>query len=265
MKFAKPPIIELIAEFRWLPVTADGIEVTNLNALMFNGPEAEGFYNQFGAILAVGGFGKSERLVPPTFPSPIYNPLIRFSRPNESIPTAIIQVGPGILSVHALPPYEDWESFRPIILQALGALLDSRKPSNRSRIFTRVMLRYIDVFGPELSNGLSVGNFIRDVLGVTMVFPSAIVDEAPDVNSAGFGLSVNTKTRSNMDLTFACAPHPGQPDGATVLMDTSVGTSNHVSWDQDSPMNALDTAHESIRRLFMGLTKPISKAMQPTE
>jgi uncharacterized protein (TIGR04255 family) len=265
MKFSKPPIIELIAEFRWLPVTADGTEVTDLNALMFNGPEAEGFYNQFGAILAVEGFGKSERLIPPTFPSPIYNPLMRFSRPSETTPTAIIQVGPGLLSVHALPPYENWESFRPIILQALGALLHSRKPSNRSRIFTRVMLRYIDVFGPELSGGRSVASFIREILGVTVVFPPTMVDEAPEVNSAGFGLTVSAKTRSNMDLTFACAPHPGQPDGTTVLMDTSVGTSDHTSWDEESPMNALDTAHESIRRLFIGLTEPISNAMQSTE
>jgi uncharacterized protein (TIGR04255 family) len=265
MKFSKPPIVELIAEFRWLPVTAEGVEVTIPTAVMLNGPEAEEFYRQFASILSSRDFGQSERLLPPGFPVPIYTPLVRFSRPTETAKTAIIQVGPGILSVHALPPYEDWQSFRPIIVQALKALMESRKPSNRSRTFTRVLLRYIDVFGPELTNSRRVASFIDEVLGVKIVLPPVMTDEAPDTNALSFSLTVNTKTRSNMDLTFVCGPHLGQNDGTTVVMDTAVGTSGDLSWNAVAPMDVLDTAHESIRRLFIGLTEPISSAMQPID
>jgi uncharacterized protein (TIGR04255 family) len=259
---SKPPIIELIAEMRWLPISIDGTEVIDPLTFLVSGAAEEAFYERFRVALGAYSFSKVDRLIPPGFAIPIHNAIYRHTRAEESSPSVVAQIGPGILSVHALPPYKDWATFRPIIENALSALLLSRPSSAQSRVFTRVSLRYLDVFDPRLMGGKSMFRFINEVLKLEVSLPEVLQSEAADLEAVALSIEIKTQTKSQMDLTLSVGPNLNLLEAASIIMDTMVATRNQTAWGVESALEQLDRAHESIHRLFFGLTTPIINLME---
>jgi uncharacterized protein (TIGR04255 family) len=99
------------------------------------------------------------KVAPPLIPLQLLNfkPVHQFwSAPKE---WPVIQLGPGILAANVTEKKYIWESvFRPVILQALNALLSSYKEVPR---FNKLSLRYIDAVDLEPENNQNFPQFIE--------------------------------------------------------------------------------------------------------
>jgi uncharacterized protein (TIGR04255 family) len=262
MKFEKPPLIELIAEFRWLPVNVLGEEITQPTAFLQAGPPAEAFYEAFRLGLAAHGYKLSERLIPQNFPHPIYQPVFRYSSDDKTSSHVVYQTGPGILSVHALPPYENWEAFKPVISTGLNALIAGRTEAQKNKVFTGVSLRYIDAFNSELRGGRSERKFLSEVLGFSVGLPPVFAEQAADVNETAIAMQLKCRIKSGLDLLLSVGPNVDQGDPNRIVMDTMVSSPKHVDWDSEAVVEVLERAHTSIRALFVGMTSPIHDLMK---
>lgn len=263
MKFAKPPLIELIAEFRWLPLNPQGEEITNPATILQAGPQGEAFYDSFRRAVAANGYPLSERLIPLGFPHPMHQPIFRFSRDSQGPgPTgSIYQIGAGILSVHALPPYENWEAFRPIISSGLDALIATRLPPSRINAFTSVSLRYIDAFSQELRGERSEREFLSEVLQLDVHLPASLLEEAATPNLVQVAMQLKSRTKSGLDLTLSVGPNVDQGDPQRIVMDTMVSSPTPTECNRESALEVLERAHTCIRSLFVGMTGPIHNLM----
>ncbi|WP_145912213.1 hypothetical protein, partial [Alloalcanivorax xenomutans] len=84
-RFAKPPLLELVAEIRWqLPRPFSGHDMPMPMIPQMLKVYEDGF-SHFSKSMAEIGFRNSERLVPQGFPSMPYEPVLRY-RFDESSP-----------------------------------------------------------------------------------------------------------------------------------------------------------------------------------
>lgn len=263
MKFEKPPLVELIAEFRWLPLDQLGKEVNPTTPFLQAGPTADAFYDTFRRYLGGIGYTMAERLVPANFPHVMYQPVYRYSREDESSSRTIYQSGPGLLSVHALPPYQSWDSFKPVISNGLDALISSRPEERKLTVFTAVNLRYIDAFDARFLGDKSQRQFLADVLQVNLSLPAALDERTADTNQTKIALQVSSRLKSGLDLTLSVGPNVVQGEPSRLVMDTAVSSPLSVECDRQTVMRVLETAHDSIRQLFIGMTQPIQELMVP--
>lgn len=247
------PIIEAVADLRWLPVNPEGLEIIDPNAVLLSGPVAEQFYEQFRSILAQAGFNKVERMAPPGFPTPIHMPLYRYTRQSEGSPSAVFQIGPGVLSMHRLAPYSDWSEFKNLITIGINALIESRSIVDRSRVFTRITLRYINRFEIKGDGGASVESFLSRAFGISFVVPVALRSEIRTGTDPLFDMQLRGFTTDNFALALMIGPNSDE-DGKSVMLDATVATQSQVEWSLEAASNMLDTQHSSLRRLFDGVT-----------
>ncbi len=263
MEFEAPPLIELIAEFRWLPTNALGEPVTTDFALGRSGPRTEAFYESVRSTLARAGFNASERIIPVDFIHPPYQAVVRYRRSDDQDLPVIFQVGVGLFSVHALPPYKNWEAFRPKVELGINALMQARgaDPLSVPTAFTGISLRYINAFGPELMGGKSKGQFASEVLGVKVALPPSIATQIPNSQSVEVGLSISAPTGDGLTLGLGIGSNSKLPH--SLIVDISSATKNQVGWDASRAIGVLDSAHDSIRKSFVGMTESLHQQMKP--
>ena len=113
LSFKNSPLVEIIAEIRWdLPwVNQTSAEDTGSVVSI----QHEEFYMRFGGKVAAAGFERIERLVPPNFFQLPYQPVYRFRHNAEERGARLYQLGMGLFSVHATPPYKSWAEFKPLV------------------------------------------------------------------------------------------------------------------------------------------------------
>jgi uncharacterized protein (TIGR04255 family) len=263
LTFAKPPLVELIAELRWDALHAQlGQQPAPFNSipLLIGGSSHEQFYRAFGEALYQSGFHISERLIPLGFPSPAFTVVYRYRNENEK--QHILQVGPSVLSANAVPPYRSWTEFRPCVARGVEALLSTRPEEARDAPFTGVLLRYIDLFDSELIERFGEPAFIRDVLGLNLVFSDAVKEAIPNADAAKFSLMVATDIGDGMNLKFSVGEsNIGGKSG--LLLDTTVSSTQMTAPDLGVVLDKLDRAHAVIHDLFVRMTRPIHDLMEP--
>ncbi|MGH8111044.1 MAG: TIGR04255 family protein, partial [Rhodanobacteraceae bacterium] len=158
--FQNAPLVEIVAELRW---AAPGLSAKDKAGHAVIAPltltsAIEPFFVRISGAVAKRGFDRSESIVPagPVLP---HQMIYRYRRSDER--PVLAQVGPGRFSVNALPPYKTWAEFRPWLEYGVQALLESLEGVPP----LRASLRYIDAFGPNLTDGRTAGAFLTDVLG----------------------------------------------------------------------------------------------------
>jgi len=172
------------------------------------------------------------------------------------------QAGPGVFSVHGIPPYRSWREFGPFVANGAEAVLRARATAKDASLFSQLTLRYIDLFGEELIEGRDVEHFISDVAGISIKLPEELLkmrgkDEIRSlfvkfVLSLGFGaLSVGIGDG-------AANSRPG------MILDTAVTSNNVLENRLDAIMTFFDAAHGATNHTFLELTKPIHNLMQPS-
>ena len=272
MIFSNPPLVELIAELRWAPGSVSsgipaqpgggGDQTLQTVTIQFpiTSPYLEESFLRFSNQAAEKGFHISERVIPAGFPLLPFIVVYRFRKPPAAGGNFLYQIGPGVFSANALPPYRDWDSFRPIVREGIQALLASRPPTENIP-FSTVILRYIDLFSEEFTEGKRSFQFVNDVLGLKLELPGILNEQISDVNDVQSGIQLS------MPLTNGLAMKLNLQDGAAagkpgILMSTEVLAVQPTPPEISQIMQTLENAHASIRMTFLGLTEKLSAKMQ---
>jgi len=261
--FAKAPLIELIAELRWTPQGSTLLEPAGQPglppALFLGGAKQEEFYTRVAAALHKAGFNRSERLSPAGVPFTMHEAVYRF-RCDDDNTSVLYQVGFGIFSVHAVPPYHSWSEFLPFVKRGIEILLQSRPEADLKEPFGQTNLRYIDFFGEHLTQGRNVRTFISDVFGIKTALPDALTKVAASNELKSLFVKITQPTKVG-DLTISAGDGQfnNQPG---ILLDTTM-SSSETAPNLDAIMKNLDAAYAVVHELFLGMTKPIHALMQP--
>lgn len=267
LTFTNPPLIELIAEVRWFP---DGVRIAPNDASSLEVSTAllrqrghDEFFMRFAGLASPKGYSQVERLVPPGFPFLPFQPVYRYR--NESIPTGprVYQLGVGIFSAHATPPYSSWQDFRPVVESGLDLLFGAFESEARPKQFAAVTLRYIDAFHEQFTQGKPIRQFLEENLGISVTLPSAITRHASHEASIRPHIDLFIPLKDSLQMTLKLAD--GQVLGkSAVIMDTSI-TQQPVESTASATMNAFEAAHAVIHSSFVELTRSFHGTMSPKE
>lgn len=263
MRFKNAPLTELVAEFRWVPNEATSGTGQIAGPLsMVNPAQYENLFATFSQKIATHGYVRTERLIPTGWPAPMQVPVFRFKPQNfEDKNSTLYQLGAGIFSVHALPPYKNWEEFKPVIHRGLSVLVDSGLQDKSASKFTTVVLRYIDQFKSEFVEERSARDFVEQVLGFRINLPVALQEEAADEHTINPTLQFQIPLKSGLLMTLGVNP-PTQPPTSGIVLDTSVASQSSVAFNVHDAIETLETAHTSIHKVFIGITEPIHARME---
>lgn len=266
MTFKNAPLVEIIAELRWNPqppppqITGGGnapVAVMSVNTNSF-----DEFFMRFGGEVYQQGFQRAERIVPAGFPIMLFQPIYRYRKATDLDASVLYQVGAGIFSANAIPPYQSWDDFSPTVEAGIEAMLKIRSDAERAAPFSSVSLRYLDAFGPNFTQGRDTGTFIREVLGIKLDLPEGLSKHVAP------GKKFKPAIQLALPLPNGMIMNVGVGEGmvnneVTIIMDTTVGTTTEIAADKMSAMSALNAARSVIHEMFFDLTKPIAGLMQP--
>jgi uncharacterized protein (TIGR04255 family) len=259
MIFSNPPLVELVAELRWVPGISGPSNPDGSVTVQFPLAFVEESLEIFRRSIAAKGFTISERLIPAGFLTLPFTVVQRFRRSSNEENYAY-QIGVGVFSANALPPYRDWESFRPIVREGVETLLASRHAADRANI--SVVLRYLDVFSNELTEGRKSFDFLNEVLGITLRLPTRLIERALNPRELRAGLQVSLPLNDGLAMNIGV--QDGSAGGKTgVLMTTEVFTIQPVNADLDLIMQKFEKSHDNIRVTFLDLTTKIHDKMKP--
>lgn len=264
--FTKAPLIELVTELRWIPQGSTAIEPgapqqATLPTIFLGGNKQEEFYTRVGDALHKDGFDRSERLLPAGVPFMLHQPVYRFQSGAEDKRSVIFHVGYGIFSVHAIPPYHSWKTFMPFVKAGIKTLLDSRTEADTKQPFAQLMLRYINFFGEELTQGRDASSFVSQVFGISTTLPAALMSVATSKALRSLFTKVVLPIEIG-DLTVSVGDGKFN-NRSGILLDTTVSVSEEVAPEFEAIMKLLDSAYAVIHNLFLELTRPIDELMQP--
>jgi uncharacterized protein (TIGR04255 family) len=168
----------------------------------------------------------------------------------------VTQLGPGIVTVNETTAYS-WETFKPRILSAIAALLDSYPREIAPCVPNEVMLRYLNATPvPTQAEGSLLG-FLKESLHTTVsleptLFPSSKVAESP----LGFNLNVVyplEKPLGVITLTLALGKSHDVPSLIWELSVRSKGP--HAPQERNQFETWTVDAHEMIENWFFLLCR----------
>jgi uncharacterized protein (TIGR04255 family) len=268
MQFEKPPLLELTAEVKWLSAPqSPWLQPTNPSdqgALVASLAAHEDFFRRLIAAAAASGWTATERLVAQGQMLLSYQPIVRIRSSQEKDSRVIYQAGAGVFSAHALAPYKNWESFRPFAERGLGYLMQARVGDDSKKEFFGIVLRYLDLFTPDVIGDVSAGGFLRDILGFKLEIPKVLSDQiatGKTVEPRQITLQLPLDSGLEMQMTIAGNAQVGDRTG--IIMDIVVSSPRSVPAEINEVMAVWDRAHSAIHHTFVGLTEKIHERMRP--
>ena len=264
--YKNAPLVELIAEVRWGPVTDTQLPSVGQRTLRLSlpHPSDEDIFMHYGVVIAQKGYGRFERLIPPGAPVPMTAPACRFRPSDVEQQSPLFQVGKGVFTANALPPnYQSWQSFCPVVKTGLDSLYEAYKRAGQpAPQISEVLIRYIDVFGNELTGGRDLAEFLAEVMGVKLTLPPSITS----LTKAGTSVQQVIQLEEQIDLgLLSLTVGPAiKANETAVLLDTSILVQRDIGADADAAIHALTEARGIIHDLFRGLTEPLHAIMDPT-
>ncbi len=263
--FDKAPLVETIAELRWAPQHTTQIgngQGAGMPMMALNSNGFDEFFMRFGGEMYQHGFQRAERLVPAGFPMMLFQPVYRYQKANEATASALYQLGAGLFSANAIPPYKSWDTFLPTIEAGIDALLKTRSDAEKDTPFSAISLRYIDAFGPHLTGGRDIGTFTREVFGVKLELPAAITKYGKTGSTPKSFLLISLPLENQLSMTINIGEGMINNESA-IVMDTTISTTTDVIAEKQAILNALTSARNVMHEMFIELTKPIEALMQP--
>lgn len=257
--FQNAPLVEIVAELRWqIPQMAAADQAGNpiqLPIVLADNVMTALFHRTTSAV-GKHGFDLLEQLVPLGSSMPVLLPqmMYRYRRTDE-VPV-LAQVGPGMFSINALPPYKSWKEFHPHLEGGVESLLEvlTDKPE------LTVSLRYIDAFRHDLTSSHDAKAFATKVLGFRLDLPPTLQASLTEDAQARMSFQVALPVPGMlMTITVSDGRLGADP---VVLMDTDVRIQNTLPSDKQAILLALDKAHDLIHGTFMDMTKSIRDKLQ---
>jgi uncharacterized protein (TIGR04255 family) len=252
--YERAPLTEVVAELHWA--------LTPLQVVP--GAAIDPFYpsleDRITAALAKNGFSHIETRVPDDVPREMLpHTVIRLFRTSPQ-KWPVYQVGPGVFTANVVPPYGGWSKFKPVIRSGLDHLLASYPDVSHLKA-DRVILRYVNAFGPEYGLA-SHSDFINDVLGFTVNWPDGIIDVAGGSND--FALTGDLRVPiANLPGAFGLLSWKAgaRPNGdKVVVLNLSVDAPLAANVDLELWLRTFDSAHEVISKWFEAI---IAKKIRP--
>ncbi|WP_395642399.1 TIGR04255 family protein [Rudaea sp.] len=255
------PLVEIVAEIRWPVSQSDGAVVLpagqNFSLPLVDLNKIEPFFRQVSAAVAKLGFDKPERLGMTDFPILPSNQVVYRYRRADGKPV-LMQVGPGIFTVNALPPYESWAQFQPWLDKGVDALLEAllENPGGLT-----IGLRYIDAFRQNLTDGRNANRFATEVLGFRFDLPKSLRSHAASDDVVRAALQVGMPV-DGMQMGVSLSDGKFSDDKA-VLMSTDIRADAELPAEKAAIVSALNKAHELAHETFMGMTESIRDKLRP--
>ena len=259
--FKNAPLAEVIAELRW-GTGATPLPVGSVINFQNSPPDNDPFLSSLGEELGRSKFSRSERLIPPGFPSFPFQPVTRFRQDASGETSLIIQAGAGIFSFNAIPPYHSWTRVEPIARNGIEALIRARDKVGSQDHFSTVSLRYINTFNQALMQGNSVGSFLRDIMGITVHLPPVIESHI----QSGTEPLPHVQYSFNVDETSSFSFMAGEgifQNEKVVLFDMTVSSRLPIEQEVDGIMRVLANARNIMHEIFVNITKPIHSLLAP--
>lgn len=159
--YRNAPLVEVIVEVRW--------KLFPLAALP--GGAVDPFFTEalpvFQESLRKLGYGHAERLVPNDFPLEMMpgQPIWRIRREPNLWP--LYQLGPGLLTMNAAPPYRGWVHFRDMVGQGIAVAQGAYETVGGRLNVERLALRYLNSFTEKLGYG-NHAEFLSEHLGLSV-------------------------------------------------------------------------------------------------
>jgi uncharacterized protein (TIGR04255 family) len=168
-KLPKKPLVEAIFELRWkLQQPGQGNVID---------PGFQVLLGRFYDNVSSKNFCEMENLPISVVPE-VMTPYVvrhRFRKTKEGWP--LIQLGTGMLSVNDTESY-DWETFRPMLRQAVEALLDTYPVKIAPLVLGQATLRYIDAIPLNtFGGGQGVLEFLEDHLHTNISIDPLLFDD----------------------------------------------------------------------------------------
>lgn len=265
IEFEKPPLVELIAEVRWgspsFPNSSFYPEFPQ--NLMLSQDQNDDFFKCFGKKAALLGFSRSERLIPLNFPAMPFQPIFHYPRESSFGGTNVYQVGKGIFSAHATPPYRSWKDFFPVVRDGVEILLECRLENEKNLPFDVLNLRYIDAFTHPLTQDCKTIEFISKILGFGIKIPDAILNHAKDPDGIIPFIQLTVPiSYGQIHVVIADGRVNNEP---SIICDTTISRTDITDPSIENVMETFDSIHDLMREIFLELTKPIHNLMKPKE
>lgn len=261
--FSKAPLVEIVAELKWGSAQANIPQIQAGIPILVQSPNQDEFFMRFGGEIYQKNFKKSERLIPSGFPIILHQVVYRYSKEKiaEGDSALLYQIGAGVFSANATPPYHSWDEFSPIVRGGVEALLASRLVAEKESPFT-CNLRYIDAFGEYFNQGMDIETFAREVLGISLVLPAPIagVLQAGKKIKPHIQLQIPVDDNTNMYLLIAEAVVGGE---LSILLDCTVSKTNSIAPNSDDIMKVFTESRQIIHTMFVSLTSKIHALMEP--
>lgn len=259
--FQNAPLVEIVAELRWqIPQLAAADQAGNpiqLPIVLTDNNAMTALFHRTTAAVGKHGFDRLEELVPPGAPVAVLlsQMMYRYRRTDE-VPV-LAQIGPGMFSVNALPPYKSWKEFRPHLEGGIEGLLEAL--ADKSEL--TVSLRYIDAFRHDLTSSRDAKTFATEVLGFRLDLPTTLQAHLTKGAQARMSFRVALPVPGmSMMITVSDGQLGADP---VVLMNTDVHLEKALPSDKQTILSALDEAHDLIHRTFLDMTQPIRDQLQP--
>jgi len=264
--FRNAPLLEIVAELRWQPPYPPLAQVQQPagqpvpTLLLLGSTQIDNFLHRFGSEVYKRGFQRMERLFPSGFPVLQGQPIARYRNDAPDLTNVIYQVGAGLFSANATPPYRSWKHFAPAVQSGVDALLQAREETERALPFNPVSLRYIDGFKPDLTGGRDVEDFLSEVLKIELTLPEAITRHLAPGKSPKPLVNLTIPVAGGViRMTVGEAIVSGS---TVILFDTTLSTDAPVDPETSAIMGAFASAHAIIHDIFMQITVPIQHLMQ---
>jgi len=266
INFQNAPLIEVIVELRWgvaHPFPQPGM--MNIPGQQFHvnleASQNEEFFMNFGAECGARGLQRAERIIPQGFPVLPGQVVYRF-RSNDRNNQNLLQIGTGVFTVNALPPYNGWASFQTLVGRGIDALLASRPAADANVGFTSVSVRFINGFGTEYFESTSRLSFLRS-LGFVLQVPVELENVSREDESTFFNLNYVTGLQSGAKLQVNLGE--GAKDGMPIQVVELGTTYENVDATPEALLGVINDSHDMIEKIFMDMTIPIHAQMKPTE
>jgi uncharacterized protein (TIGR04255 family) len=265
--FRNAPLVEIVTELRWqsaqgkVPILSpEGAAQPQFSLIVAS--QLDAFLSRFGIEMGHHGFRRVERLFPPGIPMIPGQVVSRFKSDSENV-TVLYQLGSGVFTANATPPYRTWQGFLPEVEKGLAALLAARDPSESETPFSTVSLRYIDAFNTTLNRGKDSHAFLSDILNFKLELPEAITKyrmvDRPLKPYLTLSVPVNGGV---LTLNYGEVLVSGKE---AILLDITRSVVGSVAADKQAVIDVLNASHTVLQDVFLELTKPIRSLMQPEQ
>lgn len=266
--YKNPPLIELIAEVRW---TAPQLQLGNVNFIdghipgsdhNFGAGQPEELYMHFGAIAVQHGYSNFERLVPPGFPVQAHQAVYRYKNPSESAEPIVYQLGSGVFTVNATQPYRSWATFAPSLVRGLEMLRKAYAGLGQPQpAFSAGLVRYIDAFREEMTQGAPPLEFIGNTLGLKIQMPASVSKSCTSFGGILPTVQLQVPVKPGvLAINLGSGHVQGEP---AILLDMTVRVNDQLSSEPAEAVAALSEARLIIHDIFVEMTGKLDAIMQP--